>query len=229
MNQILTVKEKLLAVETRIAGAAARAGRKREDITLVGVTKKATLEAIREAYDAGLKVFGENKVQEAETKIPLADFAAEWHMIGHLQTNKIKTAAALFSFIQSVDSLRVAKALSRASAESAKTIKILLEVNISQEPQKYGFNSQEIYRAIEEIAALPFISIQGLMGMAPLTEDESGKRAAFKELKGLFSVCKSIKKENIAMRYLSMGMSDDFELAIEEGSNMVRIGRAIFS
>ncbi|HTL71341.1 MAG TPA: YggS family pyridoxal phosphate-dependent enzyme [Candidatus Eisenbacteria bacterium] len=224
------VREKLASVEERMARAAAKSGRARKDITLVAVTKGAGPEAVVEARAAGLTVFGENRVQEAAAKIPACppEAGVEWHMVGHLQTNKVADAVSLFGLIQSIDSVRVARAVNDAAAAAGKTADVLLEVNISGEPKKYGFKPAEIYAALEAAAGLPAVRVLGLMGLAPLTDDEAARRAAFKELRGLFSVCKSVKKPNLEMRHLSMGMSDDFEAAIEEGSNMVRLGRAIF-
>ena len=209
--------------------AATRTGRRAQDVTLVAVTKGAKPEGVREAVSAGLNLFGENKVQEAQIKIPEVGPGPEWHMIGHLQSNKVKAAVSLFSLIQSVDSLRLAKNLSDAALAAEKNISILLEVNISGEEEKYGFEPEEIYGAVESVAAYPCLKVLGLMGMAPAAADLGPKKEAFKKLRNIYGVLKTLKHENIQMRYLSMGMSDDFEAAIEEGSNMIRIGRALFS
>ncbi len=225
----MSIRERLESVRSRIAGAAQRAGRRAADITLVAVSKGAAIQEIVEAGQAGLSVFGENKVQEAVQKIPAVSLAElQWHMVGHLQSNKVKDAVALFHLIQSVDTVRVAEKISQEAVLAGKTMPVLLEVNVSGEQAKYGFKSEEIYSAVDSVVQLPNIKVLGLMGMAPDAADPAPRRAAFKMLKGLFGVCKTMKYPALEMKYLSMGMSDDFEIAIEEGSNMVRIGRAIF-
>ena len=225
----VSVKDRFIQVQASIEKAAQKSGRLSKDITLVAVTKDVVVEAVLEAQAAGISVFGENRVQEAETKIvQINNPNFEWQMIGHLQTNKIKTALSLFSLIQSVDSTRLAREISEESLANNKITSMLLEVNISGEPKKFGFNPEEIYGAIDFVAALPSIRIMGLMGIGPNQVSDDIKRAAFKKLRSIFSVCKSIKSNNLEMKYLSMGMSDDFEIAIEEGSNMIRLGRALF-
>ena len=224
----MSVAHKLEALRARIEGAAKRSGRDGKDVILVAVTKGAPAEAVREAMAAGLTVFGENKVQEAQGKIPEVGTGPEWHMVGHLQSNKVKSALELFTLIHSVDSVKLAKNLSVAASLENKTASILLEINISGEAQKYGFAPEEIYGAVDLVAALPSLKVLGLMGMAAVGTDPRPKREAFRILRNLFSVCKSLKYPSVEMRHLSMGMSDDFEIAIEEGSNMVRIGRVLF-
>jgi PLP dependent protein len=167
-------------------------------------------------------------VQDAQEKIP-AVTGAEWHMIGHLQTNKIKTALGLFQCMQSVDSVRLAKEIDQHLVSENRSYPVLLEVNISGEKQKFGFEPDDLYSAVDEIKLLTRLEVHGLMGIAPNTEDAGARRAAFKKLKGLFTVLKSMKSERFQMKTLSMGMSDDFEAAIEEGSNMIRVGRALFA
>ncbi len=226
---MIGIKEKLDSLLARVDQAALRCGRARKDILLVAVTKGVKPAVVAEARVAGLTVFGENKVQEAEAKIPEVGPGAQWHMIGHLQTNKARMAVDLFSLIQSVDSVRLAKYLNDAAVAAGKTVSTLLEVNISGETQKYGFNPEEIYGAVEAIAALGSFQVCGLMGMAPGGPGIGPKKEAFKKLRNVYGVLKTLKHENIRMKYLSMGMSDDFEAAIEEGSNMIRIGKALFS
>lgn len=226
---MIGIKERLDRLNGLVDQAAKRSGRSAKDITIVAVTKGAGAEAVKEAVSAGLKMFGENKVQEAEAKIPLVgDPALEWHMIGHLQSNKIKPAMELFGLIQSVDALSLAKKLNEAAIAGARTVSVLLEVNISGEKQKFGFGPEEIYGVLEQVAALPAVKVLGFMGMAPAGPDLTAKKEAFKKLRNIFSVCRTLKHSNIEMKHLSMGMSDDFEIAIEEGSNMIRIGRALF-
>lgn len=226
----MTFTEKLVNLRSRIDRAAQKTGRAGKDISLVAVTKGVPAPVVNEAVAAGLMTLGENKVQEAAVKIPeIGRPELEWHMIGHLQSNKAKPAVELFSLIQSVDSVNLAKKLNEAAAAAQKTVSVLLEINISGEEQKYGFAPEEIYAAVDAVKALPSVKVLGLMGMAPAGPDEAPKREAFKKLRGLFSVCKTLKSPNIEMKHLSMGMSGDFEIAIEEGSNMVRIGRALFA
>lgn len=221
-------KENFERLRERIGRAAARAGRSPEDVTLVAVTKAAAVPAILEAQACGIRVFAESRVQDAETKIPSVP-GAEWHMVGHLQTNKIRTALGLFQCLQSVDSVRLAREIHEALVPENRVFPVLLEVNISGEKQKFGFEPEEVYSAADEIKKLSQLDVRGVMGIGPNTEDEAARRAAFKKLRGVFTVLKSMKSDRFQMKHLSMGMSDDFEAAIEEGSNMVRIGRALFS
>ena len=225
------LKERVERVQIRMENAAKKSGRSLKDIALVAVTKGVAPEAVGEAQAAGVTLFGENKVQEALQKIPESALPVEWHMIGHLQTNKIRTALDLFGLIQSVDSVRLAEKINRECLARNKTVNVLLEVNISGEAGKYGFKPENLYAAIESMNGFSAVRILGLMGMAPSAAGvgPEQKREAFKKLRNLFGVCKSVKQENLAMKFLSMGMSDDFEIAIEEGANMIRLGRAIFS
>lgn len=224
-----TIKEKIEQVQARVDEAAKRSGRALKDITIVAVTKNAQKEAILEAYEAGLRVFAENKVQEALLKMPeLQGIQAEWQMVGHLQSNKVKNATELFSLIQSVDTVRLAEKIHTECLPVNKVMSVLLEVNVSGEEQKYGFKPEEVYTAIQEICELSQIKVMGIMGMAPNSADPALRREAFKKLRNIFSVCKSIKHERLQMQWLSMGMSDDFEIAVEEGANMVRLGRVLF-
>lgn len=222
----MTVAENVRAVQARIEAAAVKSGRTSKDVTLVAVTKGMGVDAVRAAREAGLAVFAENRIQEAKEKV--AAEPGEWHLVGHLQTNKIKDALGLFSVIQSVDSVRLAGEIEKAAAAENKTVSVLLEVNISGETQKYGFAPEELYGAADEMKKFPHVKVTGLMGIAPNTPDVEARRASFKKLKGLFGVCKGMKSDNFQMTHLSMGMSDDFEVAIEEGSTMVRIGTALF-
>ncbi len=222
------VKENLDLLRARIDQAAQKSGRTGGDITLVAVTKQAAVPAILEAQQAGVQFFAENRVQDAQEKIPQVP-GAEWHMVGHLQTNKIKTALELFQCLQAVDSVRLAEEINAQLLPENRVLPVLLEVNISGEKQKFGFEPDNIYSAVDEIKKLTQLEVRGVMGIAPNTEDMEARRASFKKLKGVFTVLKSMKGERFQMKYLSMGMSDDFEAAIEEGSNMVRVGRAIFA
>lgn len=226
MTLMTGIKEKLASVNQRLEKAALRSGRSLKDITIIAVTKGAAAEAVLEAREAGISVFAENRVQEALLKVP--QVTAEWHMIGHLQSNKVRPALELFQMIQSVDTLRLAEKIHEEALVMGRVVPVLLEVNISGEAQKYGFKPEEIYSAAEGTAAFSQLKVMGLMGLAPAGAEEAPKRDAFKKLRNLFSVCKTLKNKNIEMKHLSMGMSDDFEMAVEEGSNMVRLGRVLF-
>ncbi len=223
-----SVKLNLDELLGRIDRAAQKSGRTGQEVTFVAVTKHASVAAILEAQQAGVRVFAENRVQDALEKIPQIP-GAEWHMIGHLQTNKIKAALGLFQYFQAVDSVRLAREINAQLVPESRALPVLLEVNISGEKQKFGFEPDNIYSAVDEIKKLTQIEVLGVMGIAPNTEDVELRRAAFKKLRGVFTVLKSMKGERFQMKYLSMGMSDDFEVAIEEGSNMVRVGRALFA
>jgi len=222
-------KDKLARVREVVERAAAKSGRKASDIALVAVTKGVGVETVLEAIESGLTLFGENRVQEAESKIPaVQNPSVQWHLVGHLQSNKVRNALSLFSLVQSVDSLRLAEHVSASAIAENKTVSVLLEVNLSGEKQKYGFESEELYGAVDQIALLPAVKVEGLMGIAPNVPDLSVRRDSFRKLKGLYSVCKTLKRGSVEMKWLSMGMSDDYEVAIEEGANMIRVGRALF-
>lgn len=210
----------LAAVRGRIAAAALRAGRDPADVQLVAVSKSFPAEAVVEAYTAGQPLFGENRVQEAVTKAAeLREFgvAPVWHLIGRLQTNKVRAAAGLFAMIHSVDSLRLAEAL---NARVEGRLPVLIEVNAGGEATKGGFIPAETLAAIEQIRALPRLDVQGLMTVAPAAPDPELVRPVFRRLAAL--------ARDLGLRELSMGMSGDFEVAIEEGATLVRIGSAIF-
>ena len=215
-----TIAGRVEDVRRRIAAACLRAGRPPEAITIVAVSKGFPPEAIREGVGAGLRHLGENRVQEAQAKLPqLADLpdAVTWHMIGHLQTNKVKTVLELFDTIHSVDSLHLAQAISRRALE---TVPVFLEVNVGGESTKYGLSLDNLRAEYEAIASLPNLDVRGLMTVAPLADDPEQARPVFR--------CLRESAHSLGLRELSMGMSDDFEVAIEEGATHVRIGRAIF-
>jgi len=222
----MSIRTNLDHIRERIAQAAARAGRDPSEITLVAVSKTKPCEAIREAISAGATILGENRVQEAETKIAeLHDLPVAWHLIGHLQTNKANKAVHLFDLIHSVDSPRLVEAVNRGGESIGKRQAILLQVNIAGEEQKFGTAPGEFERLLECALAAPAVEVRGLMVMPPFGEDPEDARPYFRALRDL------------AVKYtgelgnrpeLSMGMTGDFEVAIEEGSTMVRIGTAIF-
>jgi PLP dependent protein len=212
----------------RLGEAAKRCGRNIEDITIVAVSKTRPLEDVLEAATAGMKHFGENRVQEAERKYAGMARKFRLHMIGHLQSNKVGDAVALFDVIQSVDSLRLAGILNREFDRAGKTGEIMLEVNTSGEPQKYGFAPQEVVVAADTIFEMGHVRLTGLMTVGPLTEDEVAIRDSFGVLQQLFDRIGSNHPDREEFATLSMGMSDDYEIAVEEGATMIRVGRALF-
>lgn len=215
----MSVHDNITAVEARIVRACANAGRARENVKLVAVSKTFPAELIDEAIVAGITDVGENRVQEARDKRPLVRGSARWHLIGHLQTNKAKDAVKLFDVVQAVDSLDLAEKLARAAESQGKTIEILLQVNIGDEPQKSGIACSDVDAIAKKAAALTPLHLAGLMAIPPIgTADES--RPYFRELRTM--------RDALGLKELSMGMSEDFEAAIEEGSTIVRVGRAIF-
>jgi pyridoxal phosphate enzyme (YggS family) len=219
--QVSTIAERLEAVRLRIGEACHRSGRSPDEVTLVAVAKGFPPEVVRQAAAAGIRHFGENRVQEAQAKLPLlADLSPPptWHMVGHLQTNKVKTALNLFDIIHSVDSLHLAEAISRRAPPSA-WVPVLLEVNIAGDPAKYGFSPQELPAQAEAVRRLPGLDVRGLMTVAPMAEDPEELRPVFSRLRQL--------ARSLDLAELSMGMTDDFEVAVEEGATIVRIGRAI--
>lgn len=220
--------DRMNAVRENIAESARKAGRKPEEIRLMGVTKNQSRNVVEEAVAAGLDLFGENRVQEAEEKYRDLPGSYELHLIGHLQRNKAKRVPSLFSWVQSIDAVRTVNALDSACSEEGKELSVLLEVNISEEDQKYGVTSdqqfEEILNVLEESKAL---SCRGLMGIAPWVDEESRIRRAFAGLRERFQQIRSERKDS-EFDTLSMGMSGDFRIAVEEGSNLVRIGTALF-
>jgi len=225
----MNIKENLEKIQETIAQAAQKSGRSPQEITLVAVTKTMPVEIIKQAISYGIRIIGENKIQEAKTKKAAITEEIKWHMIGHLQTNKVKDAVQIFDLIHSVDSLKLALEINKKAADLNKIMPILLEVNISQEPSKYGLTKDDTSYLLEKIAHLNNIKIKGLMTMAPYEAPETEIRKIFSELRELKNKIREQKINNIAMDYLSMGMSSDYHLAIEEGANMVRIGSALFS
>ena len=207
-------------IRERIRSAAARAGRRPEDVTLVAVSKTVEPERVEMALAAGQGLFGESKVQEAKAKIPLVSGRAHWHMIGHLQTNKAREAVALFEVIHSVDSVKLAVELSKCAERAGKTQAILLEVNVSGEASKFGLKPEALEFTLTEINRLPRLEVQGLMTIAPYVEEIEKARPYFRRLREL--------RDGLSLRELSMGMTHDFEIAIEEGATLVRVGAAIF-
>jgi PLP dependent protein len=228
----MSIAENISLVRSRIIGAARRVHRNPEDVVLMAVTKTVAAPHIREAYAAGLSIFGENRVQEFATKAEALKGlpGAEWHMIGHLQTNKAAKATELFPHIDSVDSLRLAQKLNSAAVESDKKLSVLIEINIAGEAAKSGllldsFELQELLKAAPELSSL---QIRGLMTVPPYNENPEQARPYFRRLRTQFEQIASRNFPGVRMQVLSMGMSHDFEIAIEEGSTCVRLGTAIF-
>jgi PLP dependent protein len=221
--------ENIARVEARIAAAGGRSGRRREDIRLVAVSKTHPPDLIRAAFAAGLRDFGENRVQEAQSKRPaLADLGATWHLVGHLQSNKARVARDLFHWVHSVDSLRLAEKLSQAAAPDGERLAVLIEVNLGEETSKAGVRAGEVAALAEQIAPLATLELRGLMVIPPFHENPEDVRPYFRKLRALAGELEARHLPNVSMRELSMGMSHDFEVAIEEGATMVRVGTAIF-
>lgn len=223
-----TVKDNLETINKKIKEAALKVNRDPQEIKLVAVTKTATLEQIKEAINEGVKIIGENKVQEAKGKYQVLTKEVKWHLIGHLQTNKVKYAVEIFDLIHSVDSIKLAKEIDKRSVQFKKTIDVLIEVNISGEETKYGYNPEKVEAFLKEISEFSGIRVRGLMTIAPISKNKEEVRLYFRRLRELSERIRDKNIKNIKMDYLSMGMTDDFEIAIEEGANMVRIGRGIF-
>jgi len=228
----MSIVENVARVRERIAAAAQRAGRNPDEITLMGVSKTFPVERIRDAYAAGLRVFGENRVQEfAEKAGAVSDLpGADWRLIGHLQSNKAVKAAELFSAVDSVDSVRLAERLNAAAEKARKTLPILIEINVGGEEAKSGISprSEELEKILLAAPDWTNLSVRGLMTVPPYSEDPEGARPFFRQLREIRDQISSRKLSAIGMEVLSMGMSHDFDAAIEEGSTCVRVGTAIF-
>ena len=218
--------ENLNLIQQRIIAACVAGGRAPDSVTLVAVTKGQPPEVVSAAASAGLSLFGENKVQEAKAKIPLCPARSRWHMIGHLQSNKCRDAVELFEMIQSVDSLALAQEIHKRAEQAAKTMQVLLEVNVAGEASKFGYRPETLLAELKAINDLPQIEIHGLMTMAPWTLEPEKVRPIFRRLRELKEQCEKIL--GAPLPHLSMGMTGDFEVAIEEGATMVRIGTALF-
>ena len=216
----------LSAVQERIKNSCARVHRDPSSVTLMAVTKGQPPEVVSEAARLGLSLFGENKVQEARAKIPLCPSRLRWHMIGHLQSNKSRLAVELFEVIQSVDSLELAQDLNQRAEQASKSLPILLEVNIAGEASKFGYPPERVVPDLQQINALPRLQIQGLMCVPPWSPDSEKARPMFRRLRELKEECE--QSLGAPLPQLSMGMTGDFEVAIEEGSTLVRIGTALF-
>lgn len=224
----MSIRENLERIKEKIRVKSELVGRDPQEITLVAVTKTVEADRIEEAIAAGVNIIGESRIQEAKEKYRKVESRIIWHLVGHLQRNKAKDAVKIFDLIHSVDNAELAKEIDKQAKKIGKIQKILVEANVSGEESKYGLNPEGVITFLQEVSGLPNIKVEGLMTMAPFYENPEDCRPCFRKLKELVEEVKAKNIKNVEMTYLSIGMSNDFEVAIEEGSNMVRIGRAIF-
>jgi pyridoxal phosphate enzyme (YggS family) len=222
----VSLAENLDSIQQRIRAACQRAGREPQSVLLLPVSKTHPAEVIKEAADLGLTTFGENKVQEAKAKIPNCPGKLRWHFIGHLQSNKCRDAVELFEMIESVDSLSLAQEINKRADQVAKTMPVLLEVNVAGEASKFGYAPERLLAELEEINRLSRIEVHGLMTVPPWTAEPEKARPHFQQLRQIKEQCEQIL--GAPLPHLSMGMSGDFEVAIEEGATIVRVGTALF-
>ena len=220
--------DKLNLVKKNIEEACDTAGRSPKEVTLIAVSKTKPVEMLKEAYDAGARVFGENKVQEIVDKYDQMPADVQWHMIGHLQRNKVKYIVDKVAMIHSVDSLRLAETIEKEAEKKDVVVPILIEVNVAQEESKFGLKPEEVLPFIEQIASFPHIQIKGLMTIAPYVENAEENREIFRELKKLSVDIAAKNINNVTMSVLSMGMTGDYMVAVQEGATMVRVGTGIF-
>ena len=222
------ITENLEQVRKNIEEACRAVNRDPGEVTLISVSKTKPVSMLQEAYDAGSRDFGENKVQEIMDKYPQLPSDIRWHMIGHLQRNKVKYIVDKVALIHSVDSLRLAETIENEAAKHNVTVPILIEVNVAQEESKFGLKTEEVLSLVESVAALPHINIKGLMTIAPYVEDPEENRGIFRQLKKLSVDISEKNINNVNMSVLSMGMTGDYQVAVQEGATMVRVGTGIF-
>lgn len=227
-NKMSIIKENIEQINKKIEASAEKSGRKREDITFVVVSKTIDVPRIKEAVETGENNLGENKVQEIMDKYEPMGEGIKWHLIGHLQTNKVKYIIDKVELIHSVDSIKLAEEISKRAVQHGLVAKILLEINIANEESKFGINPKDAERIVLEISNLSNIMIKGLMTVAPFVENAEENRVYFKQMKQLLVDINSKKIDNVYMDVLSMGMTGDYEVAIEEGATMVRVGTGVF-
>jgi PLP dependent protein len=225
---ISQISENYQRVLERIQTAAIKAGRNPAEIKLVAVSKTVPIAIVQEAVADGITLLGENRVQEAKQKFEVIGTKATWHLVGHLQSNKVKPAVSMFELIQSVDSVELAKEIDNRARQINKVQNVLVEVNTSGEETKFGLEPEGLIPMLEQIVSFPNIRVQGLMTIGPLAPDPELARPSFIQLRDLADKAKSAGLPNLEMQILSMGMTSDFEIAIQEGANMLRIGTAIF-
>ena len=222
------IKENLEFVEENIAKACEKAGRSRDEVTLIAVSKTKPVSDIRQAMDYGIKVFGENKVQEIKDKTEEIKESLNWHMIGHLQANKVKYLPGRVCMIHSVDNVKLAAEIEKQFAKADIVIDVLIEVNMAHEESKFGLSPDEVADFVKEIASYPHLNIRGLMTIAPYTDDPESNRVYFKGLRELKDNINGMNIPGVNMDTLSMGMTGDYQVAIEEGATFVRVGTGIF-
>ncbi len=221
----MDISANLTQVRQRVSAACARSGRDSASVALITVSKGHPADVVCAAADAGLSVFGENRVQEAKAKIGLCPGRLQWHLIGHLQSNKCRDAVHFFAMIQSVDSLSLAREINHWAEKSAKTMPVLIEVNVAGESSKFGYAPEKILAELKEINALPKLEVQGLMTVAPYVQEAEKVRPVFRRLRELKAQCEELL--GAPLPHLSMGMSGDFAVAVEEGATMIRLGSAV--
>lgn len=222
------LKENLADVEAKIVKACENSGRQRDDVTLIAVSKTKPVETLKEAYDLGVRVFGENKVQELTDKYEALPKDIQWHMIGHLQRNKVKYIIDKVALIHSVDSIRLAETIEKEAAKHNITANILIEVNVAKEESKFGLMPEELDELIDKIKDFNHIQVKGLMTIAPFVENPETNREIFRSLRKLSVDISNKNVDNVNVSILSMGMTNDYEVAVEEGATMVRVGTGIF-
>jgi hypothetical protein len=222
------LEENLAQVEKNINAACKKSGRDRSEVTLIAVSKTKPVDMLRTVYDCGIRNFGENKVQEMCDKMEVLPDDIKWHMIGHLQTNKVKYIIGRTELIHSVDSVHLAEEIQRQAVKKDLTVPILIEVNIAEEESKFGIHKEDTIALVREIAAFDHLKIKGLMTIAPFVENPEDNRLYFREIKQLSVDIKNQNIDNVAMDILSMGMTGDYMVAIEEGATLVRVGTGIF-
>lgn len=222
------LKEQLANVEHEIENACKRSNRERNEVTLIAVSKTKPVETLQSAYDLGVRIFGENKVQELVDKYEVLPEDIKWHMIGHLQRNKVKYIIDKVSFIHSVESVRLAETIEKEAAKHNCIVDVLIEVNVAGEESKFGLSPEEVPSFVEEISKFTHLRVKGLMTIAPFVDDPEENRPVFKALKKLSVDIAAKNIDNVSMNVLSMGMTNDYQIAIEEGATMVRVGTGIF-
>lgn len=215
-------------VKENVKAACEKAGRDPKEVTVIAVSKTKPLSMIEELMDCGVMDFGENKVQEIMKKYEEIKSPVRWHMIGHFQTNKVKYIVDKVALVHSVDSIKLARQISKEALKHKIQVPVLIQVNLAREKTKSGFMEEDLYSALEEISSLPGVFVQGLMQIAPFVENPENNRVYFRRMRQLFVDIKEKNFDNIAMNILSMGMTNDYQVAVEEGSTMVRVGTGIF-
>ncbi len=222
------IKENIDIVKSKIEAACKRSGRNSGDVTLIAVSKTKPVSDIEQAYETGTRDFGENKVQELDEKFPVLPKDIKWHLIGHLQRNKVKYIVDKVELIHSVDSVRLAEQIEHEAAKKNITVKILVQVNVANEDTKFGLRWEDTIDIIKQISCLSHVHIKGLMTIAPFTDNPENNRGYFKKLKELSDEINALHLDNVEMTELSMGMTGDYEVAVEEGATLVRVGTGIF-